>query len=101
MRVPKQKVNAGLNYKLCKKTDLALSYQFTGKRVAAAFEDDFVNRRTLEAFSIINLNFNHTVFNGKVKLFAGISNLLDEDYEEVYRFSTRGRNYRIGFNLNL
>lgn len=101
LRVPKQKVNASLGYQLCDKTYMALDYQFTGNRTAAAFEPDFINRRTLDSYSILNFNINHKVLNNKLKLFAGISNIFDEDYEEVYRFSTRGRNYRFGMLLKL
>ncbi|MDG1728634.1 MAG: TonB-dependent receptor [Algibacter sp.] len=101
LRVPKQKVNANLGYQLCDKTFMSLDYQYTGKRTAAAFEPDFINRRTLESYSLLNFNMNHKILNNKLQLFAGISNILDEDYEEVYRFSTRGRNYRVGMLLNL
>ena len=100
-RVPKQKVNASLGYQMCDKTFMSVEYQFTGERTAAAFEPDFVNRRSLESFSLLNFNISHKVLDNKMQLFAGVSNLLDEDYEEIYRFSTRGRNYRFGFKLNL
>ena len=100
-RVPKQKVNASIGYQMCNTTFMSLDFQYTGDRTAAAFEPDFINRRTLESFSLINFNINHKVLDNKLQLFAGVSNLLDEDYEEVYRFSTRGRNYRFGFKLSL
>ena len=80
---------------------MSLDYQFTGKRTAFAFEPDFINRRTLESYSLLNFNVNHKVLNNKLQLFVGISNILDENYEEVYRFSTRGRNYRLGMILDL
>ncbi|MEJ6791469.1 MAG: TonB-dependent receptor plug domain-containing protein [Lacinutrix sp.] len=101
LRVPKQKVNASLGYQMCDKTFMSLDFQFTGERTSAAFEPDFIDRRTLESFSLVNFNINHKVLDNKLQLFAGVSNLLDEDCEEVYRFSTRGRNYRFGFKLNL
>jgi len=100
-RVPKQKVNASIGYQMCNTTFMSLDFQYTGDRKAAAFEPDFINRRTLESFSLINFNINHKVLDNKLQLFAGVSNLLDEDYEEVFRFSTRGRNYRFGFKLSL
>ena len=86
---------------MCNTTFMSLDFQYTGDRKAAAFEPDFINRRTLESFSLINFNINHKVLDNKLQLFAGVSNLLDEDYEEVFRFSTRGRNYRFGFKLSL
>lgn len=100
LRVPKQKVNANLGYQLCESTFIALDYQFTGKRTAAAFEPDFITRRTLDSYSLVNFNINHRILNNKLQLFAGLNNIFNEDYEEVYRFSTRGRNYRFGMKLN-
>ncbi len=34
-------------------------------------------------------------------LFANITNILNEDYQELYGYSTKGRNINIGFNLSL
>ncbi|WGD34940.1 TonB-dependent receptor [Olleya sp. YS] len=100
-RVPKQKVNASLGYQICQSTNANISYQFNSDRVSPFFEDDFVTNRTLESYSLVNLSLNHNVLNNKMTLFVSVNNLFDEDYEELYRFSTLGRNFKFGFQLNL
>ncbi|WP_452220444.1 TonB-dependent receptor plug domain-containing protein [Lacinutrix salivirga] len=100
-RVPKHKINASIDYQFCERTFASLSYQFSSERTSPFLNDDFTANRTLESFSLVNFNISHSVLNNKIKLFAGVSNVFNEDYEELYRFSTKGRNYRIGFNLTL
>jgi len=35
----------------------------------------------------------------EVSFFLGVSNVLNEDFQEVVGFQTRGRNYKIGVRL--
>jgi len=54
----------------------------------------------LEAYSIINLYFSHKLLeNNKLKIFATVNNLFNEDYAEILGFTTQGRNVSLGFNL--
>ncbi len=102
LRIPKHKLNASLGYQLGKKAYAGISYQYNGER-----EDSFFNPLTYESESIIlnsygllDLAISHTL-SKNLKLFAAVSNILDEEYEELYRFQTRGRNLRAGFTLVL
>jgi vitamin B12 transporter len=36
-----------------------------------------------------------------MKLFANVTNIFNEDYQELYGYSTKGRNVNIGFSLTL
>lgn len=100
-RVPKQKVNASLGYQICRGTNANVTYQFRSDRVSPFTEDDFVTNRILESYSLVNFSINHKVLDNKLTLFASVNNLFDEDYEELYRFSTLGRNFKFGLSLNL
>ncbi|WP_397363111.1 TonB-dependent receptor plug domain-containing protein [Olleya sp. R77988] len=100
-RVPKQKVNANLGYQFCKGTQANVSYQFNSDRVSPFYNDTFTANRILDSYSLVNLSLSHKVLNNKMTLFASVNNLLDEDYQELYRFSTLGRNFKFGFNLSL
>ena len=42
---------------------------------------------------------NYKVLNDRVTFFATVTNVLDEDYDDILGFSTRGRNYKIGVRL--
>ncbi len=99
LRIPRNKVNATFGYDFSNKTYASLSYQFTDSRT----DTDFATFENLEldSFSLLDIYFSHQVIDNKFKVFASISNLLDEEYTEIIGFTTRGRNVRIGFLLNL
>ncbi len=99
LRLPKHKVNAGFNYDVSNRTFMSLSYQFVGHRVDTDFST-FSNKE-LKSFSLINLYFSHKVVNNKLKIFASIDNLFNEDYLERVGYTTQGRNINLGLNLKL
>lgn len=101
LRIPEHKAFAGLNYMPDVKTNVGLSYQYVSER-----DDSFFNPETfasepivLESYGLLNFNVSRQ-FTENIKLFLGLSNVLDEQYEELYRFQTRGRNVRLGLNLS-
>jgi vitamin B12 transporter len=101
LRIPKHKINASLGLSIAKNTFTSLSYQFNDDRT-----DSFSNNITFEnepivlkSFGVLDYYISHQV-NDHLKLFAGISNLTNEKYEEIYKFNTRGRNARFGLALN-
>ncbi|PWH83146.1 TonB-dependent receptor [Algibacter marinivivus] len=99
LRVPKHKANASLGYDFCKSTFASLNYQFVGSRTDTNFST-FTNEE-LDSYSLIDLYFSHKLIKNKVKLFANITNLLNEDYLEILGYTSRGRNVSLGLNLNL
>ncbi|MDD7884894.1 TonB-dependent siderophore receptor [Flavivirga sp. 57AJ16] len=94
-RIPKHKGNLQLGYDFSKKTFASLSYQYTHDR----FESSFVP--LLDSFSLFNLYVSHITLKNKIKLFGGIDNILNEDYQDVPGYVSKGRNVRLGFQLNL
>ncbi len=103
LRIPELKVNAKLDYQFCPKTVMSLSYQFNDDR-----EDAFYNNSTfmtedvtLKRYSLLDFYVSRKIAKDKIKLFANVTNLLNEDYQELYNYSTKGRNINIGFNLSL
>ena len=103
LRIPELKINARLNYQVCDGTFLSLSYQFNDDRTDSVFNSTtFMNDDiTLTSYSLLDFYVSHNIIKNKLKLFANITNIFNEDYEELYGFSTKGRNFNIGFNLNL
>tara|TARA_R110002072_G_scaffold23949_2_gene81931 strand:- start:36026 stop:37954 length:1929 start_codon:yes stop_codon:yes gene_type:complete len=101
LRIPEHKINANLGYQLSESSFLGLSYQFNSDREDSFFNPDtFENENvTLESYSLIGLTASHQI-SKNIKLFANVSNLLDEEFEELYGFQTRGRNMRFGFTLS-
>ena len=101
LRIPENKVNASIDYAVGENTEVSLNYQFTGQRSdsyydSEIFENVVVN---LESYNLLDFSIRHKI-NQNVKIFAGVSNITNERYEEIYRFNTRGRNARFGLALN-
>jgi len=98
LRVPKNKVNASIDYMIRQKTFIGLSYQYVSDRT----DNDFAtfSQVTLDDFSLANLQLKHE-FCDNFTAFAGVDNLLNEEYTELVDFTTKGRNVRIGFELSL
>ncbi|NJX16222.1 TonB-dependent receptor plug domain-containing protein [Tamlana crocina] len=99
LRVPKHKVNAGLGYHFCKNSYASINYQFVGSRTDTNFST-FMNEE-LSSYSLLDLYFSQKLLDNKVKLFASVTNLFNEDYFEVLGYTTKGRNVNLGLNINL
>lgn len=94
-RIPKHKANVQFGYEVSNTTFTSLSYQYTHER----FENSFAP--LLKSFSVLNFYISHTALKNKVTFFGGLDNILNESYEDVPGYSTKGRNVRLGFNLTL
>jgi len=102
LRIPELKVNAKLNYQLNDATFMSVSYQFNDERADAFYNSDTFATESvnLESYSLLDFYVSHKLINNKVTLFANLSNLLNADYQELYGYSTKGRNINIGFNIH-
>ncbi|MDG5492102.1 TonB-dependent siderophore receptor [Psychroserpens sp. SPM9] len=103
LRIPELKMNAALQYDFGKQTFLSLTYQFNDDREdafynATTFENENV---TLESYSLLDVYISHKLIENKLTLFATMSNILNEEYNELFGYSTKGRNINIGFTLSL
>lgn len=103
LRIPEFKVNAALQYQLNTKTFMSLNYQFNDDRDDAFFNSNTFESETinLESFSLFDVYVSHKIAKNRVTLFANVNNILNEAYEELFGYTTRGRNINIGFTLSL
>ena len=103
LRIPEIKAHARLDFKLDKKTDMSIAYQYNDERHDSYFNNlTFMNESvTLQNYSLLDLYINRKVLKNKMTVFANVANIFNEDYQELFGFSTRGRNVNIGFNLSL
>lgn len=101
LRIPKHKINGSLNFKLTENTFTSLTYQYNDKRTDNYFNNEtFVNEIVvLESYGVLDYYISHEI-NNNLKVFAGVTNITNEEYQEIYRFNTRGRNARLGVNLS-
>lgn len=103
LRIPEIKVNTRLDYQLCDATLMSLSYQYNDEREdsvynSTTFMNDIVN---LESYGLLDFYVSHKILNNKMTLFANVTNIFNEEYQELFGFATRGRGVNLGFRLNL
>lgn len=97
-RIPKHKININALFDITNKVNLSIGFQYNSQRVSPFIENS--DPITLSAYSLLNIGVSRSFFNNQFKVFANVSNLFDEIYEEAYRYSTLGRNYRIGVKFS-
>ncbi len=103
LRIPEIKVNTRIDYQLCNVTVISLSYQFNDEREDVVFnnttfENDPV---TLQSYGLLDFYISHKIINNKMTFFANVTNIFNEEYQELFGFATRGRGFSLGFNLML
>jgi len=101
IRIPEFKVNASVGYQVTEKTFSSLSYQLIDER-----EDSFFNTttftseaRTLGSYGLLDFYISHKLMDN-VRIYGTLTNITNEDYQEIFGFSTRGRNARVGIAID-
>lgn len=99
--IPKHKANVTLDGKITSKTLFSLAYQFVDKRNDAFYDaaNFAVAPVLLKAYKIVNTTIRQELLKDKLQLFVAASNLFNEEFTEVFGYSTRGRNFKIGLNF--
>ncbi len=102
---PKHKVNASLDVQATERLGFNVAYQFVADR---AFEYTVylpptwapeLKEETLLNYQLVNANVRYDLIKNRLNIFAAADNILNKDFVETRGFSTRGRNFRIGFNF--
>jgi len=102
-RIPKHKANASVDYQPTTRTFFNVSYQYVDKR-ADAFYDSITFAPmpvTLESYQLLNTTARYELVKNRMTIFATASNILNKDFYEVIGYTTRGRNFKLGLNINL
>lgn len=101
LRIPEIKVNTRLDYALSELTQISLSYQYNDEREDLVFNNEtFENDSvTLDSYGLLDFYISHKIINNKMTVFANLANIFNEDYQELFGFTTKGRGFNLGFNL--
>lgn len=102
LRIPKHKANANVMYRPTTKTNIGFQFQYTSDREdlffnAETFENESI---TLEAYQLIGFSAQQQLTQN-LNLMVHVDNVLNEEFEELYRYQTKGRNFRIGLQLSI
>ncbi len=102
IRIPKHKVNVGLLYTPDIKTSLGVNYKYVSDREDTFFNSDtFASEKvSLHSYHLVDLTIDRKI-NNILTFFARVSNLFNTDFEELYRYQTKGRNAQLGVQLSL
>jgi vitamin B12 transporter len=96
---PKHKVNVNLDYQISKRTFFGIDYQYLDKRDGFSGYPPVVN--VLKAYQLVNASAKYELMKNRMTLFVAVSNVFNEDFVEVVGYNTRGRNFKLGLNINL
>ena len=100
--IPANKFVAGLDFNVLKNAFFNITYKNVGDRsiydrygsFGTAGEDV-----SLASYQVLDFAANYKLLEDTVTLFGGVSNILNEDYDDILGFSTRGRNVKLGVRL--
>lgn len=97
IRIPANKVNLRAAYLLGNTTTFTLNYQYTDERRDVFFSPEtFTSEdRFLQSYQLLDFFASHQL-NKSFRVFGSLTNILNEKYQEVFGFTTKGANYRLG-----
>ncbi|MCL9807229.1 TonB-dependent receptor [Flavobacterium amniphilum] len=102
---PKHKANASVDFTATSRLGINLAYQFVDKRITEYTVYDPITwtptlvRETLKDYQLVNANVRYALVKNRVNTFLAVDNVLNKDFVEARGYSTRGRNFKIGFSF--
>ncbi len=103
IRRPKNTVGVNVGYQFSNQLFMNLNLKTFGQRDDLYFDlNTFTNQSAmLSAYALLDFHADYKLKTQKVSFFVDIRNLLDQDYQEVYGYSTMGINVNGGINIRL
>jgi vitamin B12 transporter len=96
---PKHKINASAEYQFSNRAFFGISYQYLDKRDGFLGYPPVVN--VLGAYQLVNASAKYELIKNRMTIFGAVSNIFNEDFVEIVGYNTRGRNFKLGLNINL
>ena len=92
LKIPKHKASINMSYYLNENTQMTINGNFVD------VTKDF-GGISLPSYKLVGVFFNHKIINDRLTIFASVTNIFNQNYQEIAGFSTRGRNYKVGLNI--
>ena len=101
--IPKHKANIGLDVTPSSRWFINVNYQYVDTRRDLFFDGaTFATTAVdLSAYRLFNGLVKYEVFKNQLTLFAAVTNIQNANFTETIGYTTRGRNFSLGLNLNL
>lgn len=100
--IPKHKVNSEINCQINKKVSYNVSYQYVDARNDAYYDMSIFTTQNvvLSSYQLLNSTIRYDLIPGRLNLFASATNILNANFVENIGYNTRGRNFKLGMNIN-
>jgi vitamin B12 transporter len=92
LKIPQNKFFVKANYNLGASTFTSLSYRFVDET------KDFGNV-DLSSYNLVDFFINHSILENKVTFYGNVTNVFNENFQEIAGYTTRGRNYNLGIRV--
>ena len=96
---PKHKINASVEYQFSNRAFFGINYQYLDKRDGFSGYPPMVD--VLASYQLVNASAKYELIKNRMTIFGAVSNIFNEDFVEVIGYNTRGRNVKLGLNINL
>ena len=100
--IPANKFVTGIDITPFENAFLNFTYRNVGERTIfdrygsfGTLGDDVI----LEEYQVLDFMANYKVLEDTVTFFIAATNFLNEDYDDIFGYETRGRNYKVGVRL--
>ena len=100
--IPANKFVAGIDITPFENAFLNFTYRNVGERTIFDRYGSFGTAGenvVLEDYQVLDFMANYKVLEDTVTFFVAATNLLNEDYDDIFGYETRGRNYKVGIRL--
>lgn len=100
--IPKHKVNGSVDFSATKRLFFNASYQYVDARQDAFFDGTTfgVVVAKLGSYQLLNTLVKYELVKNRLSIFGNVTNILNEVFVENIGYSTRGRNFKLGLNIN-
>lgn len=95
-RIPNSKFGMTLTSSPIENLNVSLKYNYTSERTI--FDFGTFSEIDLDAFGVLDLFASYQLQAQKISIYGSINNLMDESFDGIYGFTTRGRNATLGLN---
>lgn len=95
-RIPNTKFGMTLSTSPVDNLNVSLKYNYTSERTI--FDFGSFSELDLDAFGVVDLFASYQLKAQKISIYGSVNNLLDESFDGIYGFTTRGRNAAMGLN---
>ena len=89
-----------MNYKF-KRGTFGINYQYVDQRSDAFYNSNIwaTEGVNLSAYQLVNSNISYEVLPNRLQVFGAVTNIFNEDFQEVIGYNSRGRNFKLGLNF--